>query len=154
MLDIKGRGYVPKSVLFNAIADAATTRTVLSEATEEERRGEGGGRAPPAVEGTAERAKARSAHAPWLCAFAAAHGWRDELETLSASAIRARIESSAMEGNDWRAFRAEWSASRGASSPRAADEHEEVCSYLPLHFKRILLTILTCPPHMLTFKKG
>ena len=22
----------------------------------------------------------------------------------------------------------------------------EVCSYLPLHFKRILLTILTCPP--------
>ena len=26
--------------------------------------------------------------------------------------------------------------------------------YLPLHFKRILLTILTCPPHILTFKKG
>ena len=23
--------------------------------------------------------------------------------------------------------------------------------YLPLHFKRILLTILTCPPHILTF---
>ena len=29
----------------------------------------------------------------------------------------------------------------------------EVCFYLPLHFKRILLTILTCPPHIiLTFK--
>ena len=27
----------------------------------------------------------------------------------------------------------------------------KVCSYLPLHFKRILLTILTCPPHILTF---
>ena len=26
-----------------------------------------------------------------------------------------------------------------------------VCFYLPLHFKRILLTILTCPPHILTF---
>ena len=24
----------------------------------------------------------------------------------------------------------------------------QVCSYLPLHFKRILLTILTCPPHI------
>ena len=30
----------------------------------------------------------------------------------------------------------------------------KVCSYLPLHFKRILLTILTCPPHILTFKNG
>ena len=32
-------------------------------------------------------------------------------------------------------------------------EHAAVtvcCSYLPLHFKRILLTILTCPPHILT----
>ena len=29
----------------------------------------------------------------------------------------------------------------------------QVCFYLPLHFKRILLTILTCPPHILTFKK-
>ena len=28
---------------------------------------------------------------------------------------------------------------------------EQVCFYLPLHFKRILLTILTCPPHILTF---
>ena len=28
----------------------------------------------------------------------------------------------------------------------------QVCFYLPLHFKRILLTILTCPPHILTFK--
>ena len=28
----------------------------------------------------------------------------------------------------------------------------EVCFYLPLHFKRILLTILTCPPHILTLK--
>ena len=28
----------------------------------------------------------------------------------------------------------------------------EVCVYVPLHFKRILLTILTCPPHILTFK--
>ena len=27
-----------------------------------------------------------------------------------------------------------------------------MCFYLPLHFKRILLTILTCPPHILTFK--
>ena len=27
----------------------------------------------------------------------------------------------------------------------------KVCFYLPLHFKRILLTILTCPPHILTF---
>ena len=27
----------------------------------------------------------------------------------------------------------------------------EVCFYVPLHFKRILLTILTCPPHILTF---
>ena len=27
---------------------------------------------------------------------------------------------------------------------------EQVCFYLPLHFKRILLTILTCPPHILT----
>ena len=27
----------------------------------------------------------------------------------------------------------------------------QVCFYLPLHFKRILLTILTCPPHILTF---
>ena len=31
---------------------------------------------------------------------------------------------------------------------------EQVCSYLPLHFKRILLTILTCPPHILTFKNS
>ena len=31
-------------------------------------------------------------------------------------------------------------------------DSREVCSYLPLHFKRILLTILTCPPHILTFK--
>ena len=30
----------------------------------------------------------------------------------------------------------------------------KVCSYLPLHFKRILLTILTCPPHILTFKNS
>ena len=29
-----------------------------------------------------------------------------------------------------------------------------VCFYLPLHFKRILLTILTCPPHILTFKNS
>ena len=29
--------------------------------------------------------------------------------------------------------------------------HAQVCFYLPLHFKRILLTILTCPPHILTF---
>ena len=29
-----------------------------------------------------------------------------------------------------------------------------VCFYLPLHFKRILLTILTCPPHILTFKNN
>ena len=29
-----------------------------------------------------------------------------------------------------------------------------MCSYLPLHFKRILLTILTCPPHILTFKNA
>ena len=29
----------------------------------------------------------------------------------------------------------------------------QVCFYLPLHFKRILLTILTCPPHVLTFLK-
>ena len=28
----------------------------------------------------------------------------------------------------------------------------KVCFYLPLHFKRVLLTILTCPPHILTFK--
>ena len=28
----------------------------------------------------------------------------------------------------------------------------EACFYVPLHFKRILLTILTCPPHILTFK--
>ena len=27
----------------------------------------------------------------------------------------------------------------------------KVCFYLPLHFKQILLTILTCPPHILTF---
>ena len=31
---------------------------------------------------------------------------------------------------------------------------KEVCFYLPLHFKRILLTILTCPPHILTFKNS
>ena len=30
----------------------------------------------------------------------------------------------------------------------------QVCFYLPLHFKRILLTILTCPPHILTFKNS
>ena len=30
----------------------------------------------------------------------------------------------------------------------------KVCFYVPLHFKRILLTILTCPPHILTFKNG
>ena len=30
----------------------------------------------------------------------------------------------------------------------------KVCFYLPLHFKRILLTILTCPPHILTFKNN
>ena len=30
----------------------------------------------------------------------------------------------------------------------------KVCFYLPLHFKRILLTILTCPPHILTFKNA
>ena len=30
----------------------------------------------------------------------------------------------------------------------------KVCLYLPLHFKRILLTILTCPPHILTFKNS
>ena len=30
----------------------------------------------------------------------------------------------------------------------------QVCCYLPLHFKRILLTILTCPPHILTFKNS
>ena len=28
------------------------------------------------------------------------------------------------------------------------------CFYLPLHFKRIMLTILTCPPHILTFKNN
>ena len=31
-------------------------------------------------------------------------------------------------------------------------ELPKVCFYVPLHFKRILLTILTCPPHILTFK--
>ena len=30
----------------------------------------------------------------------------------------------------------------------------KVCFYVPLHFKRILLTILTCPPHILTFKNS
>ena len=30
----------------------------------------------------------------------------------------------------------------------------KVCSYLPLHLKRILLTILTCLPHILTFKNA
>ena len=30
----------------------------------------------------------------------------------------------------------------------------KVCFYLPLLFKRILLTILTCPPHILTFKNS
>ena len=34
------------------------------------------------------------------------------------------------------------------------DDDEEVCFYLPLHFKRLLLTILTCPPHILTFKNA
>ena len=29
--------------------------------------------------------------------------------------------------------------------------NSQVCFYVPLHFKRILLTILTCPPHILTF---
>ena len=29
------------------------------------------------------------------------------------------------------------------------DEEAQVCFYLPLHFKRILLTILTCPPHII-----
>ena len=38
-----------------------------------------------------------------------------------------------------------------ASGPSAARAESEVCFYLPLHFKRILLTILTCPPHILTF---
>ena len=28
----------------------------------------------------------------------------------------------------------------------------QVSFYVPLHFKRMLLTILTCPPHILTFK--
>ena len=27
-------------------------------------------------------------------------------------------------------------------------DYDKVCFYLPLHFKRILLTILTCPPHI------
>ena len=42
-----------------------------------------------------------------------------------------------------------------ASANRAAmvQSRIKVCFYLPLHFKRILLTILTCPPHILTFKK-
>ena len=30
----------------------------------------------------------------------------------------------------------------------------KVCFYVPLHFKRILLTILTCPPHIFTFKNA
>ena len=33
------------------------------------------------------------------------------------------------------------------------DRWEEVRFYVPLHFKRILLTILTCPPRILTLKK-
>ena len=37
--------------------------------------------------------------------------------------------------------------------PHGGDD-PQVCFYLPLHFKRILLTILTCPPHILTFKNG
>ena len=38
------------------------------------------------------------------------------------------------------------------SPQRIAMSPMQVCFYLPLHFKRILLTILTCPPHILTFK--
>ena len=41
---------------------------------------------------------------------------------------------------------------RNAKQRRADDKGKmQVCFYLPLHFKRILLTILTCPPHILTF---
>ena len=39
-----------------------------------------------------------------------------------------------------------------APIPPGAQFGFQVCFYLPLHFKRILLTILTCPPHILTFK--
>ena len=42
---------------------------------------------------------------------------------------------------------AEWQSSFASFEPEVS-----IC-YLPLHFKRILLTILTCPPHILTFKK-
>ena len=45
-------------------------------------------------------------------------------------------------------------ARSSAAAKRAThvDTGAQVCFYLPLHFKRILLTILTCPPHILTFK--
>ena len=36
----------------------------------------------------------------------------------------------------------------GASAEKEATRTAKVCFYLPLHFKRILLTILTCPPHI------
>ena len=51
-------------------------------------------------------------------------------------------------------------AINGTLTPRFAgvvpcnvfSSNAQVCFHLPLHFKRILLTILTCPPHILTFK--
>ena len=42
----------------------------------------------------------------------------------------------------------------GNTHARVVQMLTQVCSYLPLHFKRILLTILTCPPHILTFKNS
>ena len=43
-------------------------------------------------------------------------------------------------------------AERAAAAEVLDRDRIKVCFYLPLHFKRILLTILTCPPHILTLK--
>ena len=60
----------------------------------------------------------------------------DERETLKANAASEMVHSF-------------WTA-----KANAVDYGGEVCFYLPLHFKRIMLTILTCPPHILTLKNA
>ena len=54
---------------------------------------------------------------------------------------------------DFAAYRAEREeADKLAIAQQSAERDAKVCFYVPLHFKRILLTILTSPPHILTFK--
>ena len=83
-----------------------------------------------------------------------------ELNNMSVAALEARA-TGAVEAADsiferYVLYRQNVSALCNAQQPRDVIIRRflaKVCFYLPLHFKRILLTILTCPPHILTFKK-